>query len=37
VGELVKRIPGEPWQSSQAVIEQIRKAKIPALLSGVYE
>jgi predicted nucleotidyltransferase component of viral defense system len=36
-GELIKRIPGDPWKSSQAVIEEIRKAKIPALLSGVHE
>jgi predicted nucleotidyltransferase component of viral defense system len=36
-GELIKRIPGDPWKSSQAVIEEIRKAKIPALLSGVQE
>jgi predicted nucleotidyltransferase component of viral defense system len=34
-GELIKRIPGDPWKSSQAVIEEIRKTKIPALLSGV--
>ncbi len=32
--ELVKRIPGDPWKSSQAVIEEIRKEKIPTLLSG---
>ncbi len=34
-GELITRIPGDPWKSSQAVIDEIRKAKIPALLSGV--
>jgi predicted nucleotidyltransferase component of viral defense system len=36
-GELIMRMPGDPWKSSQAVIEEIRKAKIPALLSGVQE
>ena len=36
-GELIGRIPGDPWKSSQAVIEAIRKMKIPALLSGVQE
>lgn len=36
-GELIKRIPGDPWKSSQAVIDEIRKTKIPALLSGVQE
>ena len=36
-GELVKRIPGEPWKSSGAVIEAIRKTKLPNLLSGVHE
>jgi len=25
----------DPWKSSKAVIEEIRKAKIPALLNGV--
>ena len=34
-GELIARIPGEPWKSSRAIIEAIRKAKIPALLDGV--
>lgn len=34
-GELIRRIPGDPWKSSKAVIEEIRKAKIPTLLSGV--
>lgn len=33
--ELIRRIPGDPWKSSKAVIDQIRKAKIPALLRGV--
>jgi predicted nucleotidyltransferase component of viral defense system len=36
-GELVARIPGEPWKSSKTVIEAIRKARIPALLDGIYE
>ena len=36
-GELVARIPGESWKSSQTAIEAIRKAKIPALLEGIYE
>jgi predicted nucleotidyltransferase component of viral defense system len=35
-GELIRRIPGEPWKSSDAVIEAIRKKKIPALLQGVH-
>ena len=34
-GELIERIPGESWKSSQAVIEEIRKTKIPALLNRV--
>lgn len=33
--ELIQRIPGDPWKSSKQVIAEIRKAKIPALLSGV--
>lgn len=36
-GELIKRIPGDPWKSSKAVIEEIRKGKIPALLNGIQE
>lgn len=36
-GELITRIPGESWKSSKAVIAAIRKAKIPALLDGIYE
>jgi len=35
-GELIRRIPGDPWKSSQAIIEEIRKEKIPALLTGVH-
>jgi hypothetical protein len=34
-GELIRRIPGEPWKSSQAIILEIRKKKIPMLLNGV--
>lgn len=36
-GDLIARIPGESWKSSKAVIEAIRKAKIPSLLDGIYE
>ena len=36
-GELIARIPGESWKSSKTAIEAIRKAKIPALLDGIYE
>ena len=36
-GELIRRIPGDPWKSSAAVIEEIRGTKIPGLLSGVQE
>ncbi len=36
-GELIRRIPGDPWKSSKTVIEEIRKAKIPSLLSGIQE
>jgi predicted nucleotidyltransferase component of viral defense system len=36
-GDLIARIPGESWKSSKTVIEAIRKAKIPALLDGIYE
>ena len=35
-GELIGRISGESWKSSKAVIEAIRKAKIPTLLDDVY-
>lgn len=35
--ELIARIPGESWRLSKAVIEAIRKAKIPALLDGISE
>jgi hypothetical protein len=34
-GELVSRLSGESWKSSQAVIETIRKTTIPNLLDGV--
>lgn len=30
--ELIGRIPGDPWKSSQAVIDEIRRGKIPGLL-----
>jgi hypothetical protein len=36
-GELISRIPGDSWKSSQTVIEAIRKTKIPALLDGIYK
>lgn len=36
-GDLIARIPGESWKSTKTVIEAIRKAKIPALLVGIYE
>jgi predicted nucleotidyltransferase component of viral defense system len=36
-GELIRRIPGDPWKSSKTVIDAIRKSKIPALLIGVEE
>jgi predicted nucleotidyltransferase component of viral defense system len=36
-GELIRRIPGDPWKSSAAVIEEIRRTKIPGLLSGIQE
>jgi hypothetical protein len=30
--ELIARIHGDPWKSSQAMIEQFRKTKFPGLL-----
>lgn len=36
-GELIRRMPGDPWKSSKTVIAAIRGAKIPALLIGVEE
>jgi hypothetical protein len=36
-GDLISRIQGEPWKSSKAVIDEIRKKKIPDLLSGIAE
>lgn len=36
-GELITRIPGEPWKSSKMIVEEIRKAKIPAFLQGIYD
>ena len=35
--ELITRLPGDPWKSSDTVIEAIRKTKIPTLLKGVHE
>jgi predicted nucleotidyltransferase component of viral defense system len=35
--ELIRRIPGAPWKSTNSVIDAIRKTKIPALLHGVHE
>lgn len=35
-GELISRIPGDPWKSSWKVIEAIRKSAIPTLLEGVH-
>ena len=36
-GDLIRCIPGESWKSSQAIIAEIRKEKIPALLYGVQD
>ena len=36
-GDLITRIPGDPWKSSKAIIDEIRKTSIPGLLSGVEE
>jgi len=33
--ELIQRIPGDSWKSSDAVIAAIRATKIPTLLDGV--
>ena len=35
--ELIGRIPGDRWKSSQKVIEAIRKSAIPKLLEGIHE
>lgn len=35
-GDLITRIPGEPWKSSQKVIDAIRKSAIPKLLEGIH-
>jgi hypothetical protein len=32
---LIRRIPGELWRSSKKVIEAVRAAKYPSLLSGI--
>ncbi len=34
-GELIGRIPGDPWKSSQKAIEAIRKSAKPRLLEGI--
>lgn len=36
-GEFIRRIPGDPWKSSNAVVEAFRKEKIPALLDGIHD
>ena len=36
-GELIRRIPGDPWKSSKKVIQTVRKSAIPKLLEGVDE
>jgi predicted nucleotidyltransferase component of viral defense system len=36
-GELIQRIPGDPWKSSKAAIEEIRRTTIPTLLMGIQE
>lgn len=36
-GELIVRIPGDPWKSTDGVINAIRKSQIPALLAGVHK
>ncbi len=35
--ELIGRMPGGPWKSSEAVIKAIRKSTIPSLLDGIYD
>ncbi|QVL33826.1 nucleotidyl transferase AbiEii/AbiGii toxin family protein [Telmatocola sphagniphila] len=35
-GKLIVRIPGDPWKSSQVVIDALRKDQIPTLLKEVY-
>lgn len=34
-GDLVSHLPGEPWKSSEAVIESIRETTLPGLLDGI--
>jgi predicted nucleotidyltransferase component of viral defense system len=36
-GGLISRIPGDAWKLSKTVIDEIRKTKIPELLSGIEE
>jgi predicted nucleotidyltransferase component of viral defense system len=33
--ELISRLPGEPWKSSQPAIAEIRAKRIPTLLDGI--
>jgi predicted nucleotidyltransferase component of viral defense system len=35
-GELITRIPGDPWKSTNDVIDALRKAHMPTLLKGLY-
>src|SRR6185437_8758678 len=34
-GELIVRIPGDPWKSTRTVVEKLRESKIPTLLDGI--
>ena len=35
--DLIRQLQGGPWKSSKAAIDEIRKKKIPSLLSGIEE
>jgi len=35
-GELIVRIPGDPWKSTDVVIQAIRRTKIPGLLHDIH-
>jgi predicted nucleotidyltransferase component of viral defense system len=35
--DLIRQLQGEPWKSSKAVIDEIRKKKTPSLLCGIEE
>lgn len=35
-GELIDRIPGEPWKSTKVVIDALRKTHIATLLKDIY-